>query len=79
MNFHDPPPTVPPEISGRLENFIIMIIFGKIDYQNDKLKMGVIIDKHIKSFKYKNNATSAVKVDKGDFLDPQSELDTSYE
>jgi hypothetical protein len=48
-------------------------------HQLDKLKMGAIKEKNIKTFKYKKNTNSAVKVDQGDFLDPQAELDLSYE
>lgn len=45
----------------------------------DKLAMGMIKEKTSKTFKYKKNNASAVKVDDGDYLDPQIELDLSYE
>ena len=45
------------------------------NYQLDELEMGNVQDKKKKTFKYKKNKASAVKVDSGDYLDPQTELD----
>lgn len=49
------------------------------DHQLDKLHMGQIKEKSKQTIKYKKNNGSAVKVDDGDYLDPQAELDISYE
>jgi len=46
--------------------------------QEDKLAMGAIKEKKTQTVKYKKNKSSAVKVDGGDYLDPQTELDMSY-
>lgn len=45
------------------------------NFQLDELEMGNIKDKKTKTFKYKKNKASAVKVDSGDYLDSQTELD----
>ncbi len=51
----------------------------KITYaQLDDLVMGNIKQKSKQTVKYKQNKKSAVEVDKGDYLDPQTELDMSY-
>lgn len=41
----------------------------------EKLKQGKIKQKNIQTYKYKKNKDSAVKVDEGDYLDPQIEYD----
>ena len=46
--------------------------------QADKLAMGMIREKNQQTVKYKKNNASAVKVDDGDSLDYQDELDLSY-
>ena len=46
--------------------------------QADKLAMGIIKEKNAQTVKYKKNNASAVKVDDGDSLDYQDELDLSY-
>ncbi len=46
--------------------------------QLDKLAMGLIKEKKKQTVKYKPNKKSAVVVDAGDYLDPQTELDLSY-
>jgi len=43
--------------------------------QVDKLSMGLIKAKSKKTVKFKKNNPSVVKVDAGDYLDPQTELD----
>jgi len=45
----------------------------------DDLALGHVKEKKTQTVKYKKNTGSAVKVDSGDYLDPQVELDTSYE
>jgi len=45
----------------------------------ERLQMGKVKVKSKQTFKYKKNTNSAVKVDDGDYLDPQAELDISYE
>ena len=50
----------------------------KITYAElEKLKLGKIKQKNKKTFKYKKNTGSAVRVGYGDYLDPQEELDMS--
>ncbi len=52
---------------------------AKISYAElDMLKMGLVKQKKSQTFKYKKNQASAVRVGKGDHLDPQTELDMSY-
>ena len=46
--------------------------------QLDKLSMGLIKLKSKQTVKYKKNQNSAVKVDDGDYLDPQTELDMTF-
>jgi hypothetical protein len=46
--------------------------------QADDLAMGLIKEKNKQTVKYKKNKGSSVKVDGGDALDYQSELDTEY-
>ena len=46
--------------------------------QADDLAMGLIKEKNKQTIKYKKNIRSAVKVDSGDTLDYQTELDTEY-
>jgi adenylate kinase len=46
--------------------------------QADKLAMGMIKERNAQTVKYKKNVPSAVKVDDGDSLDYQDELDLSY-
>lgn len=46
--------------------------------QADDLSMGMIKEKNKQTVKYKKNKSSAVKVDGGDTLDYQTELDTEY-
>jgi len=46
--------------------------------QADDLAMGMIKEKSKQTVKYKKNKSSAVKVDGGDALDYQTELDTEY-
>jgi len=46
--------------------------------QLDKLSMGLIKQKSKQTVKYKKNQNSAVKVDDGDYLDPQTELDMTF-
>ena len=46
--------------------------------QADKLAMGMIKEKNTQTVKYKKNNSSSVKVDDGDSLDYQDELDLSY-
>ena len=46
--------------------------------QADDLAMGMIKEKNKQTVKYKKNKSSAVKVDGGDSLDYQTELDTEY-
>jgi hypothetical protein len=46
--------------------------------QADDLAMGFIKEKNTQTVKYKKNKTSAVKVDDGDTLDYQTEMDTEY-
>ena len=46
--------------------------------QADKLAMGRIKEKSTQTVKYKKNNGSAVKVDEGDSLDYQDELDLNY-
>ena len=45
------------------------------DAQLDELSMGNIKEKKVKTFKYKKNTSSSVKIDDGDYLDSQTELD----
>ncbi|MBT3720313.1 hypothetical protein HN789_05495 [archaeon] len=44
----------------------------------DKLAHGQIKEKSKQTVKFKKNKVSAVSVDDGDYLDPQTELDMSY-
>jgi hypothetical protein len=46
--------------------------------QADDLAMGLIKEKNAQTVKYKKNKNSAVKVDGGDSLDYQTEMDTEY-
>jgi hypothetical protein len=46
--------------------------------QADDLAMGFIKEKNTQTVKYKKNKSSAVKVDDGDTLDYQTEMDTEY-
>jgi hypothetical protein len=46
--------------------------------QADDLAMGLIKEKNVQTIKYKKNKSSAVKVDGGDALDYQTEMDTEY-
>ena len=46
--------------------------------QADDLAMGLIREKNKQTIKYKKNKSSAVKVDGGDSLDYQTEMDTEY-
>ena len=46
--------------------------------QVDKLAMGLIKQKSKQTVKYKKNKSSAVTVDDGDYLDPQTELDMTF-
>ncbi|MBN2367758.1 hypothetical protein JXC34_01970 [Candidatus Woesearchaeota archaeon] len=47
------------------------------DDQLDELAMGMVKEKKVKTFKYKKNA-GPVKIDGGDYLDAQTELDMEF-
>ncbi|MEM2131085.1 MAG: hypothetical protein QXR96_01045 [Candidatus Woesearchaeota archaeon] len=46
--------------------------------QAEELALGIIKEKNKQTIKYKKNKQSAVKVDSGDTLDYQTELDIEY-
>ena len=48
------------------------------DWQLDDLAMGMIKEKNSQTVKYKKNIGSSVRVDGGDYLDPQTELDLGF-